>query len=148
MSIKRTNTRLIVDIARSLFNYGVLAIEEYSEFRNAVVALSSTPSPKRPIEDRFLTGPQVAEKLGISFSQFKQLLSQKKFSFKRHVVGKKCTRYLLSEVLLYMEQSSVVGDDESNGSTPMPYSEDEMPQGTQTENYRGATNEHHKHNEK
>ena len=113
MPIRKPSTRLLVDISRSLLNHGVLLIEEYAEIRDAIVSLSTSITKTPSVEDHFLSGPEVAEKLGISFSQFKQLFADGELPFKRHRVGNKSTRYLFSEVLHYMEVASAEGRDEN-----------------------------------
>ncbi len=113
MCIRKNSSKLLVDITRSLFNQGILPLGEFAEIRDAITSLAVTLPKPTTVEEKFLTGPEVAAKLGISFSQFKQLLSEGAFPFKRHFVGKKSSRFLLSEVLHYMAVTSVEGNEVS-----------------------------------
>ena len=116
MAIRHPSARLVIDTVRTWTNHGILLTEEYAQLREAVVKLttahSSIPSAT---EQRFLTGPEVAEKLGISFSQFKQLLADRCFPFQKHIVGSRNVRYLLTEVLQYMEEASIEAKESQSG---------------------------------
>ena len=106
--IRRTTAKLIIGLIRELTNSGVLLLPEYEKIQSAVSSLTKTAPKPPPVELRFLTGPQVAEKLGISFSQFKALVAEGAIPIKKHFVGAKTVRYLLAEVLEFMEQSSLM----------------------------------------
>ncbi len=98
----------MISLARELTSNGVLLLPEYEQIQAAVSSLARATPKSPPIELKFLTGPQVAEKLGISFSQFKSLVAEGALPIKKRFVGTKTVRFLLAEVLEFMEHSSLM----------------------------------------
>ena len=118
MTENQTNERLrmqtvtlICRLLTPLLDSGLVTAGELSLVRENLTALAKTGELAPVIPPRLLTGPEAAEMLSISYSQFRQLAKEGAFPFRRRLIGGKTVRYLNTEIIDYMLAGSLAGDE-------------------------------------
>ena len=118
MTENQTNERLrmqtvtlICRLLTPLLDSGLVTAGELSLVRKNLTALAKTGELAPVIPPRLLTGPEAAEMLSISYSQFRQLAKEGAFPFRRRLIGGKTVRYLNKDIIDYAQAGSLVEDD-------------------------------------
>lgn len=99
--VKRLGRHLAIDMEAD-----ALTNTEYDLIMRTLrtLAKNGEDAPREPL--RLLSAPEVAQMLGISYSQFRILESEGVFPFKRKMVGGKTVRYRSTDVQAYMENDN------------------------------------------
>ena len=108
INILRPQTaRLTCRLLVPLLDSGLVTADEYSLIKRNLDALAKTGELAPAVPLRLITPQEAAELLNISYSQFRQLESEKKFDkyFKRRMVGDRTVRYYLPDIVKYMAQA-------------------------------------------
>ena len=106
--LRPVTARLTCRLLASLVDTGLVAAGELSIIRRNLTALAKTGELAPAVTPKLVTGPEAAEMLNVSFSQFRQLEKEGAFPFKRRMIGGKTVRYLNTEVLDYMLVGSLL----------------------------------------
>lgn len=96
--------KTILALIRTLIEPGVLTVSEYSVIAKNLTHLAKHGELAPAVPHKLITPQEVAELLGISYSQFRQLEKEGAFegNFKRRMVGAKTVRYYLPDIVAYM----------------------------------------------
>ena len=104
-----------------LLDSGLVTSGELSIIRRNLTALAKTGELAPVIPPRLITGPEAAEMLSVSYSQFRAPEKEGAFPFRRRMIGGKTVRYLNKDILDYAQTGSLEdgcqkeegGDDEN-----------------------------------
>ena len=96
--------KTILALLRTLIEPGVLTVSEYSVIAKNLTHLAKHGELAPAVPHKLITPQEVAELLGISYSQFRQLEKEGAFEghFKSRMVGNKTVRYYLPDIVAYM----------------------------------------------
>ena len=94
-----------------LLDSGLVTSGELSIIRRNLTALAKTGELAPVIPPRLITGPEAAEMLLVSYSQFRALEKVGAFPFRRRMIGGKTVRYLNKDILDYAQTGSLAEDD-------------------------------------
>ena len=101
-TIRPVTVKLIMRLIAPLLDSGLVTNTEYSAISKSLAHLAKKGEEMPLIPPRLLTGPEAAEVLGISFSQFRTLLREGAFPFSRRVVGGRNVRFLNLDLYAYI----------------------------------------------
>ena len=93
-------------LAQLLFS-GLVTTGELSIIRKNLTALAKTGELAPAVKPKLLTGPEAAEMLAISYSQFRTLEREGAFPFRRRLIGGKTVRFLNTDIVDYMLTGSL-----------------------------------------
>ena len=85
-----------------LLAFGVVTAGELSVIRKNLTALAKTGELAPAVTPKLLTGPEAAEMLNVSYSQFRSLEREGAFPFRRRMIGGRTVRYLNREIIEYL----------------------------------------------
>ena len=99
--------QLACNLLAQLISFGLVYPEEYAIIKRNLNHLAKNGELAPAVQHKLITPQETAELLGISYSQFRQLESEKKFDkyFKRRMVGDRSVRYYLPDIVKYMAQA-------------------------------------------
>ena len=97
-----------------LMTYGVVTNKELQLITENLAHLAKHGVPQPTIQPKFITGQEAAVLMSISYSQFREMERKHEFPFKRRSVGKRTVRFLNSEIMKFIEYTSIVQPDSSN----------------------------------
>ena len=100
--VRPDTVKLIMRLVAPLLGTGLVTNTEYSEISKSLAHLAKKGEEMPLIPPKLLTGPQAAEVLGISFSQFRTLLREGELPISRRVVGGRNIRFLNWELFAYI----------------------------------------------
>ena len=101
-------------LAQLLFS-GLVTTGELSIIRKNLTALAKTGELAPAVKPKLLTGPEAAEMLAISYSQFRTLEREGAFPFRRRLIGGKTVRFLNTDIVEYMLTGSLQGEGADEG---------------------------------
>ena len=104
--IRPQTAKLVCRLVAPLLDTGVVTSDELSIIRRNLNSLAKDGELAPPAIPKFVTGPEVAEMLGVCYSQFRQLEKNGEFPFSRHKVGGK-VKFLLEDIVHYMLFDSI-----------------------------------------
>lgn len=113
INILRPQTaRLTCRLLAPLLDSGVVTADEFSIIKRNLDALAKTGELAPAVPHKLITPQEAAELLSISYSQFRQLESEKKFDkyFKRRMVGDRTVRYYLPDIVAYIQMENTHED--------------------------------------
>ena len=105
-SLRSQTVRLMCRLAAALLDSGTITIEEYNIISKNLHAPAKTGELAPAITPKLLTPQEVAEILGISYSQFRNLEREGVFPFHRKCVGNKTVRYRNVDIFDYVNSSN------------------------------------------
>ena len=114
-TIRPVTVKLIMRLIAPLLDSGLVTNTEYSAISKSLAYLAKKGEEIPPVPPQLLTGPEAAEVLGISFSQFRTLLREGAFPFSRRIVGGRNVRFLNSDIYAYI---GIISDFTPNPSLP------------------------------
>lgn len=97
-----------------LMTYGVVTNKELQLITENLAHLAKHGTPQPAISPKLITGQEAADLMSISFSQFREMERNHEFPFKRRSVGKRTVRFLNTDVIKYIEYTSIVQPDSKN----------------------------------
>ena len=100
-TVRPDTVKLIMRLIAPLLGTGLVTNTEYSEISKSLAHLAKRGEEMPLIPPRLLTGPQAAEVLGISYSQFRTLLREGELPISRRLVGGRNVRFSNWEILAY-----------------------------------------------
>lgn len=100
-TVRPVTVKLIMRLISPLLGTGLVTNTEYSEISKSLAHLAKRGEEMPLIPPRLLTGPQAAEVLGISYSQFRTLLREGELPISRRLVGGRNVRFSNWEILAY-----------------------------------------------
>ena len=106
--LRLQTAHLTCRLLAQLLDSGLVTTGELSIIRKNLTALAKTGELAPAVTPRLLTGPEAAEMLSISFSQFRALEKEGAFPFRRRMIGGKTVRFMNTEILDYMLVGSLV----------------------------------------
>ena len=101
-TVRPITVKLIMRLITPLLGTGLVTNMEFSEISKSLAHLAKKGEEMPPIPPQLLTGPQAAEVLGISFSQFRTLLREGELPLSRRIVGGRNVRFLNWDIYAYM----------------------------------------------
>ncbi len=101
-TVRPVTVKLVMRLIAPLLGTGLVTNTEFSEISKSLAHLAKKGEEMPPIPPQLLTGPQAAEVLGISFSQFRTLLREGELPISRRVVGGRNVRFLNWDIYAYM----------------------------------------------
>lgn len=108
--LRLQTVKLICCLLTPLLDSGLVTAGELSLVRKNLTALAKTGELAPAIPPRLLTGPEAAEMLSVSYSQFRALEKEGAFPFRRRLIGGKTVRYLNTEIIDYIVAGPLAGD--------------------------------------
>ena len=96
-----------------LMTYGVVTNKELQLITENLAHLAKHGSPQPAIPPKLITGQEAADLMSISFSQFREMERNHEFPFKRRSIGKRTVRFLNTDVIKFIEYTSIVQPDSS-----------------------------------
>jgi len=108
-SVRPATVRLVTRLIAPLLDSGLVTNTEYDAIYQNLAYLAKKGEQMPTIPPRLITGPEAAEILGISFSQFRTLEREGAFPFKRRIIGGRNVRYRNADIFAYMDLESVFG---------------------------------------
>lgn len=105
--LRPQTAQLVCRLLVPLLDSGLVTTDEYAIIKRNLDALAKNGELAPAVQHKLITPQETAELLGISYSQFRQLESEKKFDkyFKRRMVGDRSVRYYLPDIVKYMAQA-------------------------------------------
>lgn len=107
-SVRPATVRLVTKLIAPLLDSGLVTNTEYDAIYQNLAYLAKKGEQMPTIPPRLITGPDAAEILGISFSQFRTLEREGAFPFKRRIIGGRNVRYRNTDIYAYMDTGSVI----------------------------------------
>ena len=101
-TLRPVTVKLIMRLIAPLLDSGLVTNTEYSAISKSLTYLAKKGEEIPPVPPKLLTGPEAAEVLGISFSQFRTLLREGTLPLTRRVVGGRNVRFLNLEIYAYI----------------------------------------------
>ena len=98
-----------------LMTYGVVTNKELQLITENLAHLAKHGTPQPAIPPKLITGQEAADLMSISYSQFREMERNHEFPFKRRSVGKRTVRFLNTDVIKFIEYTSIVPPDSKNG---------------------------------
>ena len=119
--LRLQTVHLTCRLLAQLLESGLVTGGELSIIRRNLSALAKTGELAPVIPPKLITGPEAAEMLSVSYSQFRALEKEGSFPFRRRMIGGKSIRYLNAEIIDYLFTGSLEdgcqeeegGDDEN-----------------------------------
>ena len=96
-----------------LMTYGVVTNKELQLITENLAHLAKHGTPQPAIPPKLITGQEAADLMSISFSQFREMERNHEFPFKRRSIGKRTVRFLNTDVITFIEYTSIVPPDSS-----------------------------------
>lgn len=96
-----------------LMVYGVVTNRELQLITENLAHLAKHGTPQPAIPPKLITGQEAADLMSISFSQFREMERNHEFPFKRRSIGKRTVRFLNTDVIKFIEYTSIVQPDSS-----------------------------------
>ena len=96
-----------------LMTYGVVTNKELQLITENLAHLAKHGTPQPAIPPKLITGQEAADLMSISFSQFREMERNHEFPFKRRSIGKRTVRFLNTDVIKFIEYTSIVQPDSS-----------------------------------
>jgi len=107
--LRKSTADLLVGVMRPLVNAGVMQPNEYEAVASGLRSIVNGANSKT-VKTQFVDGPTTASMLSLSYSSFRQMQSAGELpSIPPHRIGSKSIRFLLSDIVEYMESLSLVG---------------------------------------
>ena len=100
--VRPDTVKLIMRLVAPLLGTGLVTNTEFSEISKSLAHLAKKGEEMPLIPPKLLTGPQAAEVLGISFSQFRTLIREGELPIPRRVVGDRNVRFLNLDLYAYI----------------------------------------------
>ncbi len=97
-----------------LMTYGVVTNKELQLITENLAHLAKHGTPQPAIPPKLITGQEAADLMSISYSQFREMERNHEFPFKRRSVGKRTVRFLNTDVIKFIEYTSIVQPDSLN----------------------------------
>lgn len=97
-----------------LMTYGVVTNKELQLITENLAHLAKHGTPQPAIPPKLITGQEAADLMSISYSSFREMERNHEFPFKRRSVGKRTVRFLNTDVIKYIEYTSIVQPDSKN----------------------------------
>ena len=97
-----------------LMTYGVVTNKELQLITENLAHLAKHGTRQPAIPPKLITGQEAADLMSISFSQFREMERNHEFPFKRRSIGKRTVRFLNTDVIKYIEYTSIVQPDSKN----------------------------------
>ena len=97
-----------------LMTYGVVTNKEIQIITESLAHLAKHGVPQPAIQPRLITARDAASLMSISFSQFREMEKNHEFPFKRRSVGKRTVRFLNTDIIKFIEYTSIVQPDSLN----------------------------------
>ena len=94
-------------LIKTLIEPGVITASEYYVASVNLKHLAKTGELAPAVKPKLLTGPETAEMLSISYSQFRTLEREGAFPFRRRLIGGKTVRFLNTDIVEYMLTGSL-----------------------------------------
>ena len=110
-TLRLQTVHLTCRLLAQLLDSGLVTSGELSIIRRNLTALAKTGELAPVIPPRLITGPEAAEMLSVSYSQFRALEKEGAFPFRRRMIGGKTVRYLNKDILDYAQTGSLAEDD-------------------------------------
>lgn len=104
--LRPCTVKLIRQLLSPLVNIGVITATEFGLTISNLNHLAKHGSPTPAIQPKLITPQEVADMLGISYSQLRALEKENALPFKRKVVGSKTVRYSKQSVIDYILDNS------------------------------------------
>ncbi len=101
-ALRPVTVKLIMRLIAPLLDSGLVTNTEYSAISKSLTYLAKKGEEIPPVPPKLLTGPEAAEVLGISFSQFRTLLREGELPISRRVVGGRNVRFLNWDLYAYI----------------------------------------------
>ena len=100
-SVRPATVRLVTKLIAPLLDSGLVTNTEYDAIYQNLAYLAKKGEQMPTIPPRLITGPDAAEILGISFSQFRTLEREGAFPFKRRIIGGRNVRYRNTDIYTF-----------------------------------------------
>ena len=97
-----------------LMTYGVVTNKELQIITESLAHLAKHGVPQPAIQPRLITARDAASLMSISFSQFREMEKNHEFPFNRRSVGKRTVRFLNTDIIKFIEYTSIVQPDSLN----------------------------------
>lgn len=101
IQITARTVRLVKRLIRPVAEEGLIPLPEFNEMISQLTSLAEHGTLKPIIAPRLLDQKEVAEMLGIGYSNFKKLEAEGAFPFKRKMVGSS-VRYRNTDIIDYL----------------------------------------------
>ena len=105
--LRLQTAQLTCRLLAQLLTSGLVTTGELSIIRKHLTALAKTGELAPAVKPKLLTGPEAAEMLAISYSQFRTLEREGAFPFRRRLIGGKTVRFLNTDIVDYMLTGSL-----------------------------------------
>ncbi len=101
-TVRPVTVKLIMRLIAPLLDSGLVTNTEYSAISKSLTYLAKKGEEMPSVPPQLLTGPEAAEVLGISFSQFRTLLREGELPISRRIVGGRNVRFLNWDLYAYI----------------------------------------------
>ena len=113
--IRPISVKFMLALIKTLIEPGVITASEYSVASVNLKHLAKAGELAPAVKPKLLTGPEAAEMLAISYSQFRTLEREGAFPFRRRLIGGKTVRFLNTDIVEYMLTGSLQGEGADEG---------------------------------
>ena len=107
LRLRLQTVQLTCRLLAPLMASGLVTVGELTVIRKNLTALAKTGELAPAVKPKLLTGPETAEMLSISYSQFRTLERAGAFPFRRRLIGGKTVRFLNTDIVEYMLTGSL-----------------------------------------